>query len=119
MSARGEKQSFLTHCSLAIRADGTRRLEGVLAASYHVPTKATDGELQDRWLDHVREIHALGQAPMKTIHLMDPEEELRTDPSAARPGEFSQCGDDALEAFTLLGSERAVAKRCSHFEPHF
>jgi hypothetical protein len=71
--ARGTKQSFLTHCSLAIRADGTRRPEGVLFASYHVPTEAQDGVLQDRWGDHVRNVHALGLSPTKVIHLMDRE----------------------------------------------
>jgi hypothetical protein len=71
--ARGTKQSFLTHCSLAIRADGTRRPEGVLAASYHVPTEARDGVLQDRWGEHVRKVHASGLSPSKVIHLMDRE----------------------------------------------
>ncbi len=71
--ARGTKQSFMIHCSVAIRADGTRRPEGVLTASYHVPTDAEGGVLQERWSNHVREVHALGLAPSKVIHLMDRE----------------------------------------------
>ena len=71
--ARGEKQSFLAHCSLAIRADGSRRPEGVLAASYHVPTEAKNGVLQDRWAAHVSQVHALGLSPDRVIHLMDRE----------------------------------------------
>jgi hypothetical protein len=71
--ARGEKQSFMLHCSLAIRADGTRRPEGVLAASYHIPTDAKDGSLQERWSEHVLDVHGLGLAPDRVIHLMDRE----------------------------------------------
>lgn len=71
--AQGTKQSFLLHCSVAIRADGTRRPEGVLAASYHIPTDAEGGVLQERWNNHVRQVHALGLAPSKVIHLMDRE----------------------------------------------
>lgn len=71
--ARGEKQSFFVHCSLAVRADGTRRPEGVLAASYHVPTEAENGVLQDRWGAHVSAVHGLGLSPDRVIHLMDRE----------------------------------------------
>jgi hypothetical protein len=70
---RGEKQSYMLHCSLALRADGTRRPEGVLSASYHVPTDAKNGELQQRWAAQVLDIHALGVAPSSVIHLMDRE----------------------------------------------
>jgi hypothetical protein len=71
--ARGEKQSFMLHCSLAIRADGTRRPEGVLSASYHIPTDAEDGALQERWSTHVLDVHGLGLAPDRVVHLMDRE----------------------------------------------
>lgn len=70
---RGTKQSFLMHCSLALSADGTRRPEGVLAASYHIPTDAKNGSLQERWLDHVITVHGLGLGPANVIHLMDRE----------------------------------------------
>ncbi len=70
---RGQKQSFLMHCSLAIRSDGTQRPEGVLAASYHIATSAKNGELQERWGSHVYGVHASGLAPEKVIHLMDRE----------------------------------------------
>ena len=72
-SIRGEKQQFLVHCSLAIRADGSRRPLGVLAATYHVPVKTQDGDLQERWAQHVQVIHALGVAPSAVVHLMDRE----------------------------------------------
>lgn len=45
----------------------------MLAASYYVPTEAKGGVLQERWSNHVREVHALGLAPAKVIHLMDRE----------------------------------------------
>jgi len=70
---RGEKQHFMLHCSLAIRADGTRRPEGMLAASYHIPTDAKDGALQKRWSAQVLDVHAGGVAPERVIHLMDRE----------------------------------------------
>jgi hypothetical protein len=71
--ARGEKQSFMLHCSLAIRADGTRRPEGVLAASHHIPTDAKEGALQERWSAQVLDVHGLGLAPDRVVHLMDRE----------------------------------------------
>lgn len=71
--ARGTKQSFLVHCSLAIRADGTRRPEGVVAASFHVPTSAKNGVLQERWSEHIKDVHALGLAATGVVHLMDRE----------------------------------------------
>lgn len=70
---QGTKQSFMTHCSLAVRADGSRRAEGILAASYHIPTDATKGVLQERWTEHVLGIHALGVAAAQVIHVMDRE----------------------------------------------
>jgi hypothetical protein len=69
----GEKQQFLVHCSLALRADGSRRSLGVLAATDHLPVKTIDGGLQDRWTQHVQVVHELGVAPSTTVHLMDRE----------------------------------------------
>ena len=71
--ARGTKQSFMVHCSLAIRADGSRCAEGIVAASYHIPTDAEAGSLQKRWGEQVLKLHSLGIAPSKVIHLMDRE----------------------------------------------
>lgn len=67
----GYKQSFLLHCSLALRADGSRQPEGVLAASYHIPTEAKNGALQKRWIGHVHDIHGLGIEPHRVVHLKD------------------------------------------------
>jgi hypothetical protein len=72
-SIGGEKQQFLVHCSLALRADGSRRPLGVLAATDHLPVKTEDGSLQDRWAQHLQVIHGLGVAPSAVIHLMDRE----------------------------------------------
>jgi hypothetical protein len=69
----GAKQQFVVHCSLAVAADGSRTPLGVLAASYHVPVKSSDGRHQERWSDHVREAHALGLGPDKIVHVMDRE----------------------------------------------
>lgn len=69
----GEKQRFLVHCSLALRADGSRRPLGVLAATDHLPIKTKDGSLQDRWTQHIQAIHDLGVAPSAVIHLADRE----------------------------------------------
>ena len=73
VSTHGEKQQFLVHCSLAVRADGSRRPLGVLAATDHLPVKTEDGSLQDRWVQHVQVIHDFGVAPSAVIHLMDRE----------------------------------------------
>jgi hypothetical protein len=71
--SRGEKQQFLLHCSLAVAGDGSRKPHGVLAASYHVPVRTADKLLQDRWADHVRDVHALGLAAASVVHVMDRE----------------------------------------------
>jgi hypothetical protein len=73
LSSTGAKQQFVVHCSLAVAADGSRTPLGVLAASYHVPVKSSDGRHQERWSDHVREAHALGPAPDQLVHVMDRE----------------------------------------------
>ncbi|HEY5956608.1 MAG TPA: hypothetical protein VIV60_08650 [Polyangiaceae bacterium] len=65
--AKGTKQSFLLHCSLAIRADGTRRVEGVLAASYHVPTDAVAGILQERWNNHFTLVRPTNEQTTPTV----------------------------------------------------
>jgi hypothetical protein len=69
----GTKQQFVMHCSLAVAADGHRTPLGVLAASYHVPLKTREGRHQERWGDHVREVHALGLTPDQVVHVMDRE----------------------------------------------
>lgn len=71
--SRGEKQNFVTHCSLALRADGSRRPEGVLAASFYVRQTHRDGTLQERWNDHVQQVHQTGLAREQVVHLMDRE----------------------------------------------
>lgn len=67
------KQQFVVHCSLAVRADGTRRPQGVLAASQHVPVGKRDGQFQDRWAEQVRDVYALGVSPPSVVHVMDRE----------------------------------------------
>jgi hypothetical protein len=67
------KQQFVVHCSLAVRADGSRRPQGILAASQHVPVGKRDGQFQNRWADQVRDVHALGLSPASVVHVMDRE----------------------------------------------
>jgi hypothetical protein len=67
------KQQFVVHCSLAVRADGSRRPQGVLAASHHVPVGKRDGQFQDRWAEHIRAVGALGLPPQGVVHVMDRE----------------------------------------------
>ena len=69
----GLKQRFLAHCSLAIRADGSHRPEGVVALSYHRPVKTKNAALQHRWSAHIEETHSLGMSPKAVVHLMDRE----------------------------------------------
>jgi hypothetical protein len=71
--ATGAKQHFVVHCSLAVAADGSRTPLGVVAASYHLPTKSRDGRHQMRWSDHVREVDALGLGTQRIVHVMDRE----------------------------------------------
>jgi hypothetical protein len=68
---RGGNQQFLAHCSLALRADGSRQPLGVVAMSHHLPVKKVDANLQDRWAEHVLAVHALGIQPASVVHLMD------------------------------------------------
>lgn len=67
------KQQFVVHCSLAVCADGTRRPHGMLVASQHVPVGKRDGQFQNRWADHIREVAGLGLSAESVIHLMDRE----------------------------------------------
>ena len=67
------KQQFLAHCSLAMQADETHRPLGLLAMSYHLQVKTPEKLLNERWPDHIREVHALGIAPQNVVHLMDRE----------------------------------------------
>ena len=71
--ARGSKQHFLAHCSLAVKADGSHCPLGVLAVSYHQPVGAVDGALHERWGEHVKNVHALGVEANDVVHLMDRE----------------------------------------------
>jgi len=71
--SRGDKQQFLAHCSLALRADGTRQPLGIVAMSQHLPVTTSDKCLQERWGDHVQALHALGVSVASVIHLMDRE----------------------------------------------
>ena len=71
--ACGGNQQFLAHCSLALRADGSRQPLGVLAMTHHLPIKKADANLQDRWSQHVLAVHALGIQPANVVHLMDRE----------------------------------------------
>ena len=73
LTRRGSKQQFLVHCSLAISADGSRRPLGLVAMSQHLPVSTADKRLQDRWAQHVLEVHALGRPPESVVHLMDRE----------------------------------------------
>ena len=73
MSMKGDKQQFLVHCSMAVRADSSRAPLGVLSASHHVQVKSQDKRLQDRWCEHVRAVHALGLPSTSVIHVMDRE----------------------------------------------
>lgn len=70
---RGGNQQFLAHCSLALRADGSRQPLGVVAMSCHLPIKTADGNLQERWGRQVSDVHALGIQPRNVVHLMDRE----------------------------------------------
>ena len=67
------KQQFVAHCSLAVRADGSRRPQGVLVASRHVPVGKRDGQFQNRWAQHIRDVTALGLSPETVVHVMDRE----------------------------------------------
>lgn len=73
LAGRGDKQQFLAHCSLALRAEGSRQPLGMLAMSQHLPIKTADRRLQDRWAEHVRAVHALGVGVASVVHLMDRE----------------------------------------------
>jgi hypothetical protein len=73
LTLRGNKQQFLVHCSLALRADGSRRALGLLAMSQHLPVHDANGQFQERWADHVREVHGLGVPGNSVVHLMDRE----------------------------------------------
>lgn len=68
---RGGNQQFLAHCSLALKADGSRQPLGVVAMTHHLPIKKADANLQDRWSQHVLAVHALGIQPASVVHLMD------------------------------------------------
>lgn len=67
------KQQFTVHCSLAVRADGSRRPQGVLAASEHVAVGKRDGQFQSRWLEQIRQVASLGLPPESIVHVMDRE----------------------------------------------
>lgn len=69
----GNKQHFVFHASLAVRSDGSRTPDGVLVASYHVPVKTSQHLHQDRWAEHVRQVHALGVETDSVVHVMDRE----------------------------------------------
>jgi hypothetical protein len=73
LTRRGGKQQFLVHCSLAMCADGSRRPLGLVAMSQHLQVTTTDKRLQDRWGQHVLEVHAQGLPPESVVHLMDRE----------------------------------------------
>ena len=73
LAGRGDSQQFLAHCSLALRADGSRQPLGVLAMSHHLPVKTPDRSLQNRWADQTRHIYGLGIDPASVVHLMDRE----------------------------------------------
>lgn len=73
LTTRGDRQQFLAHCSLALRADGSRQPLGIVAMSQHLPVTTPDKSLQDRWGDHVQTLHALGVSVASAIHLMDRE----------------------------------------------
>jgi hypothetical protein len=73
VSLQGGKQEFVVHCSLAVRADGSRTPLGVLVASHHLPVKTDEKRLQERWSQHVRAVHALGLPSASVVHLMDRE----------------------------------------------
>ncbi|HET9955721.1 MAG TPA: IS4 family transposase [Polyangiaceae bacterium] len=73
LTRRGSKQHFIVHCSLAMHADGSRRPLGLLAMSQHLPVSTMNKALQDRWAEHVREVHAHGLSPDNVVHLMDRE----------------------------------------------
>lgn len=76
----GGHQHFLSHVSLAVSGDGSRRPHGVLAVSRHVVGQARKkqgrkrtGRLQDRWTAHIDRVHELGLDPQRTVHVMDRE----------------------------------------------
>src|SRR5262245_33506323 len=73
LTRRGDKQQFLAHCSLALKAYGSRQPLGVVAMSQHLPVASPDKRLQQRWGDHVRAVHALGVSVNSVVHLMDRE----------------------------------------------
>lgn len=67
------RQQFSVHCSLAVRADGSRRPQGVLVASEHVPVGKRQGQFHNRWAAHVHSVAALGLSPQSVVHVMDRE----------------------------------------------
>jgi hypothetical protein len=71
--ARGDTRQFLVHCSLALKADGSRQPLGVVALSRHLPIKTQAHLLQDRWGEHVQTVHGLGVNMASAVHLMDRE----------------------------------------------
>jgi hypothetical protein len=73
LAARGDTQQFLVHCSLALKADGSRAPLGVLALSRHLPVKTKKRLLQERWGEHVQTVHGLGISMASAVHLMDRE----------------------------------------------
>jgi hypothetical protein len=73
LATRGDTQQLLVHCSLALKADGSRTPLGVLALSRHVPTKTKKRLLQERWGEHVQTVHGLGISVANAVHLMDRE----------------------------------------------
>ena len=73
LATRGDTQQLLVHCSLAIKADGSRTPLGVLALSRHVPTKTKKRLLQKRWGEHIQATHGLGISVANAVHLMDRE----------------------------------------------
>lgn len=88
-------RGFLTHCSLAVTADGTRRPLGVLAStSWARPetprkkprgtklagseyAKLTDKE-SERWFRHVRQTHERVGPSTTLLHIMDREADIYT-----------------------------------------
>lgn len=73
LATRGDTQQLLVHCSLAIKADGSRSPLGVLALSRHVPIKTRKRVLQERWGEQVQTVHGLGVSMARAVHLMDRE----------------------------------------------
>lgn len=73
LARRGDTQQFLVHCSLALKADGSRIPLGVLALSRHIPIKTQKRLLQERWGEHVQTVHGLGISMASAVHVMDRE----------------------------------------------